>query len=72
MTPELRTRAKMGRCVSVDVAAASIERCSSLFANDSAKRFYLADAVPRDIGLFDLALSMDVIYHLVENSVFDT
>jgi len=72
MPPELRTRAKMGRCVSVDVAAASIERCSSLFANDSTKRFYLADAVPGDIGLFDLAPSMDVIYHLVENSVFDT
>jgi SAM-dependent methyltransferase len=58
--------------VGVDVAPTSIDRCSSLFVHDSTKRFYLADALPKDIGPFDLALSLDVIYHLVENSVFDT
>ena len=56
--------------VGVDVAAASILRCSALFAPDSTKRFYLADALPKDLGTFDLALSLDVIYHLVEDSVF--
>jgi SAM-dependent methyltransferase len=58
--------------VGVDVAAASIRRCSGLFAQDSTKRFYQADALPRDLGKFDLALSLDVIYHLVEDSVFDS
>jgi hypothetical protein len=58
--------------VGVDVAPSSINRCSSLFAQDSTKHFYLADSIPKDIGVFDLALSLDVIYHLVENSVFDT
>jgi hypothetical protein len=57
--------------VGVDVARTSVKRCSSLFAGDASKRFYLAEALPKDIGLFDLALSLDVIYHLVENSVFD-
>src|SRR5260221_13994956 len=58
--------------VGVDVAATSIERCSSLFANDSTKRFYLADAVPRDIGLFDFGLSVDGVFLLVGNLVFCT
>src|SRR6267378_3866511 len=56
--------------VGIDVAAGSIDRCSYLFAHDPTKRFYLADA-PKDAGLFDLALSLDVIYHLVEDSVFE-
>ena len=58
--------------VGVDVAPTSVERCSSSFVHDPTKRFYLADALPNDIGPFDLALSLDVIYHLVENSVFYT
>jgi SAM-dependent methyltransferase len=57
--------------VGVDVAGASILRCSGLFAQDSTKRFYPADDLPKDLGTFDLALSLDVIYHLVEDSVFD-
>jgi SAM-dependent methyltransferase len=57
--------------VGVDVASLSIDRCSALFAHDSAKRFYLANALPKDLGTFDVALSLDVIYHLVEDSVFD-
>jgi cyclopropane fatty-acyl-phospholipid synthase-like methyltransferase len=58
--------------VGVDVAAASIEACSTRFAPDHTKRFYLAHALPSDIGRFDLTISLDVIYHLVEDSVFDS
>jgi hypothetical protein len=58
--------------VGVDVAAASVELCTARFAHDSTKRFYLADALPNDLGSFDLTLSLDVIYHLVEDSVFDS
>jgi hypothetical protein len=57
--------------VGVDVASGSIARCSALFAQDASKRFYLADALPKNLGTFDLALSLDVIYHLVEDEVFD-
>jgi hypothetical protein len=57
--------------VGVDVATGSIERCIALFAHDSSKRFYLAGSLPERLGMFDLALSLDVVYHLVEDSVFD-
>lgn len=57
--------------VGVDVAEGSILRCSTLFAQDATKHFYLATALPKDLGTFDLALSLDVIYHLIEDSVFD-
>ena len=57
--------------IGVDVAAGSIERCSSRFASDPTKRFYLNSDLPKDIGTFDLAISLDVVYHLVEDSVFE-
>jgi hypothetical protein len=64
-------RARYPEYVGVDVATGSIDRCSALFAHDSSKRFYLGDALPKDLGMFDLALSLDVIYHLIEDKVFD-
>jgi SAM-dependent methyltransferase len=64
--------AKYPQYVGVDVAAESVGRCSSLFAHDPTRRFYHVDALPADMGKFDLAMSLDVIYHLVENSVFNT
>jgi SAM-dependent methyltransferase len=58
--------------VGVDVAASPIERCRTRFAQDSTKQFYLADALPTELAGFDLALSLDVIYHLVEDPIFDS
>jgi hypothetical protein len=57
--------------VGVDVAASAIAVCKSRFAHDSSKRFYRADALPEDMAQFDLALSLDVIYHLIEDDVFE-
>ena len=37
----------------------------------SSKSFYLASQMPAISGLFDLVLSLDVIYHLVEDEVYD-
>jgi len=65
-------RAEYPQYVGVDVAPGSIERCTALFAQDPSKRFYLASALPEDLGAFDLALSLDVIFHLVENTVYET
>lgn len=56
--------------VGVDVAAVAVERCSLRFVNDSTKHFYLADDLPSNSATFDLALSLDVIFHLVEDFVF--
>lgn len=58
--------------VGVDVATVPIERCCKRFAHDASKRFYLANAVPVDVGSSDLGLSLDVIYHLVEDAVFES
>jgi SAM-dependent methyltransferase len=64
--------AKYPEYVGVDVATGSIARCSQRFANDLTKHFYLASALPKNVGQFDLAVSLDVIYHLVEDQVFDS
>jgi len=58
--------------VGVDVATVPIQRCSVRFAQDSTKRFYLTGSMPSDLGAFDLALSLDVVFHLVEDPVFDS
>jgi SAM-dependent methyltransferase len=59
----------------LDVSSAAIARCREQFARDDAKRFFLyepltrhRDGVPYHA---DLALSLDVIYHLVEDEVFE-
>jgi SAM-dependent methyltransferase len=57
--------------VGVDVSEISVQRCRALFADDKTKRFYLKSALPADLKTFDLAISLDVIYHLVEDDVFD-
>lgn len=61
--------AKYPRYVGIDVSATAIANCQARFYHDTSKRFFLpADLpTPRD---FDLALSLDVIYHLIEDAVF--
>jgi hypothetical protein len=54
----------------VDVSPKAIEICRTLFANDPTKRFFEASLLPTGTKA-DLALSLDVIYHLVEDHVFD-
>jgi len=63
--------AKYPEYVGVDVSPEAVKRCSSLFADDHSKRFFLAGALPADLGMFDLALSLDVIFHLVEDRIFE-
>lgn len=63
--------ARYRRYVGIDVAPTAIELCSRRFAFDDTKRFYLASQIPNDLGRFDLALSLDVIYHLIEDAVFE-
>jgi methyltransferase family protein len=59
------------RYIGIDVAEGSISACRNRFAGDKTKSFYLAGQIPPDLGDFDLVLSLDVIYHLVEDEVFD-
>ena len=55
--------------VGVDVAETAVQRCRTLFALDSHKRFYrLPTLWPLTA---ELVLSLDVTYHLVEQAVYD-
>jgi Methyltransferase domain len=54
----------------IDVSAKAVEMCRTIFANDTSKRFLQSDALATGTTA-DLSLSLDVIYHLVEDAVFD-
>lgn len=66
--------AKYPRYIGLDVAKTSVAMCRARFANDATKAFRLypsTEIVPgRGAFVADLSLSLDVIYHLVEDAVF--
>jgi hypothetical protein len=57
--------------VGVDVSPTAVALCRQRFAADSSKHFHLARGSARELGAADLALSLDVVFHLVEDAVFD-
>jgi len=64
------------RYIGLDVSKSAIELCIRRFADDGAKSFFLysgSSFLDRG-GLLsaELALSLDVVYHLTEDSVFET
>ena len=54
----------------VDVSLKAIEMCRNIFAGDSSKGFIHSDAMKPGTTA-DLSLSLDVIYHLIEDLVFE-
>ena len=62
------------RYIGLDVSRSAIELCQRRFAADPTKSFFLYDGAcfADRAGLFvaDLAISLDVIYHLTEDAVF--
>jgi hypothetical protein len=63
------TLAKYPHYIGFDVSPDAIALCRKLFADDRNKTFYLMDEY--DGQKADLTLSLDVIYHLVEENVFE-
>jgi hypothetical protein len=61
--------AKYPRYLGLDVSRTAISRCRERFDADGTKRFCLMSNYAGDKG--DLTLSLDVIYHLVEDNVFE-
>ena len=55
--------------VGVDVSDTAIELCRARFPDDPSKRFVLAGSEPLEPA--ELTLSLDVIYHLVEDAIFE-
>jgi len=67
--------AQYPRYTGLDVSRTAIGLCQQRFAADEAKSFFLYDGAcfTDHGGLFtaDLAMSLDVIYHLIEDEVFE-
>lgn len=58
--------------IGLDVSTTSISICTQKFRNDNTKRFLLYDPFsPGKIPRQELSLSLDVIYHLVEDKVYE-
>lgn len=62
--------------IGLDVSPTAIRRCARTFAKDSTKSFFLyrPDCFHDPLGVFksDLSLSLDVVFHLVEDDSFET
>jgi hypothetical protein len=56
--------------VGVDVSPTVVARCEKEFAVDGTKRFFLLAEADHYRGTYDLALSLDVVYHLIEDDVY--
>lgn len=54
----------------VDISPKAVEMCRTLFSGDTSKRFLHLDAAAAG-PTGDLSLSLDVVYHLVEDAVFE-
>jgi SAM-dependent methyltransferase len=55
----------------IDISPRAIELCQARFSRDTSKRFLHAESPEADSATADLALSLDVIYHLVEDDTYD-
>jgi SAM-dependent methyltransferase len=68
--------AEYPRYTGLDVSRTALAVCKRRFAGDQSKSFFLYDGTcfVDHAGLFsaDMAMSLDVVYHLVEDSVFET
>ena len=64
------SRAEYPVYTGVDVSAKAVNICREHYRNDPAKKFFTTDTLPAEKRA-DLVLSLDVIYHLVEDRIFD-
>jgi hypothetical protein len=68
-------RAVYSEYIGLDVAPSAVELCTTRFEDDKSKAFFLYSpkhfSDPLGVFAADLCLSLDVVYHLVEDAVFD-
>ena len=66
---------KYPKYIGLDVSPTAVANCISAFSEDTTKSFYLYNSISfRDnhkLFVSELTLSLDVIYHLVEEDVFN-
>lgn len=61
--------------IGLDVSPTIIQKCKTLFESDRTKQFFHSASLPANKETLlkaDLVLSLDVIYHLVEDEVFES
>lgn len=62
--------------VGVDVSSVAVEMCKVKFFHDKSKKFFTIPKLPRSIlngkNKFDMSVSLDVIFHLIEDDVFES
>jgi hypothetical protein len=56
--------------IGVDISTKAVELCRTIFCDDATKAFVQSDSFVADTSA-ELALSLDVIYHLVEDHIFE-
>ena len=54
-----------------DVSRKAVQICRKIFKNDSSKKFYKYELLEKRGFQADLVLSLDVIFHLIEDSVYE-
>jgi len=54
----------------VDISPTAVKMCQARFADDTSKRFLRLDAIMQN-PTGDLSLSLDVVFHLVEDTLFE-
>jgi methyltransferase family protein len=64
------TRAKYPLYVGVDVSVHAIAKCRMRYVSDNTKSFYHISEKAKYEGKYDAAISLDVIYHLIEEDVY--
>ncbi len=60
---------KIQNYIGFDISPEAIERCRKKYRNDSSKEFYLIEELNDQKA--DATLSLDVLYHLIEDDVYD-
>jgi len=55
-----------------DVSATALKLCKNRFKGDASKEFYAMSDASQSDAKASLTLSLDVLYHLVEDAVFDS
>ncbi|AKC88360.1 hypothetical protein WQ53_11620 [Pseudoxanthomonas suwonensis] len=63
------TLTRYPRYLGVDVSCSAVERCRSMFERDPTKSFITTREYAGETA--QLALSLDVLYHLVEDSIYE-
>ena len=62
---------EIGNYTGIDVSQTAVDACRAEFADRKGWRFFLSEDRDGYAGSYDMALSLDVAFHLIEPEIFD-